>query len=162
MFGEPRCKYEFGQCILSRVKEPTTKFAPRLQKVTFSGCAPNVTNGYFVLRADNRIELTSNIADEPVFDATSEPVEQPPRTSTEEPPEFIHDYPYTDKELEADMGPEGAGGWYWLDDSNKESTTGTQDDPMEVVSVAPMNKVTENLWQQEDIKPEENPERLQE
>ena len=71
---------------MSRVKEPTTKFAPRLQKVTFLGFAPNVTNGYFVMRADNRIELTSNIADEPAFDATSEPVEQPPRTSTEEPP----------------------------------------------------------------------------
>ena len=35
MFGEPRCKYEFGQCILSRVKEPATKFAPRLQNSDF-------------------------------------------------------------------------------------------------------------------------------
>ena len=86
MCGEPRCKYEFGQCILSRVKGPTTKFAPRLQTVIFLGFAPNVTNGYFVMRSDDRVELTSKIADEPVFDATSEPVEQPPRTSTEEPP----------------------------------------------------------------------------
>ena len=33
MFGEPRCKYEFGQCILSRVKEPATKFSPIMQRV---------------------------------------------------------------------------------------------------------------------------------
>ena len=108
--------------------------------MTFLGFAPNVTNGYFVMRADNRIELTSNIADEPVLDATSEPVEQPPRTSTEEPPQLIHDYPYTDKELEAIMGPEGGGGWYWIDDRNKELTTGPQDDPMEVVSAVRLEK----------------------
>ena len=68
------------------MKEPTTKFAPILQKVIFLGFAPNVTNGYFVMRADNKIELTSNIADEPAFDATGEQVEQPPRTIPEEPP----------------------------------------------------------------------------
>ena len=45
VFGEPRCKYEFGQIVLSRVNEPLTKFAPRLQKVLFLGFAPNVTNG---------------------------------------------------------------------------------------------------------------------
>ena len=60
------------------------------------------------------------------------------------------------------MGPEGGGGWFWLDESNKESTTRTQDDPMEVVSAVKLNKITENLWQQEDIKPEEIPEGLQE
>ena len=54
--------------------------------MTFLWFASNVTTGYFVVRADNRIELTSNIADAPAFDATGEPVEQPPRTSTEEPP----------------------------------------------------------------------------
>ena len=59
------------------------------------------------------------------------------------------------------MGPEGGGGWYWIDDSNKELTTGPQDDPMEVVSAVRLEKITENLWQQEDIKPEEIPERLQ-
>ena len=32
------------------------------------------------------------------------------------------------------MGPEGGGGWYWIDDSNKDLTPGPQDDPMEVVS----------------------------
>ena len=78
VFGEPRCKYEFGQVLLSRVKEPLTKFAPRLQKVIFLGFAPNVTNGYFVMRQDDKIELTSNIADEPVF-VGERPMSQVPR-----------------------------------------------------------------------------------
>ena len=51
---EPRCKYEFGQVVLSKVKEPLTKFHSILQKVTFLGFAPNVTNGYFVMRADGK------------------------------------------------------------------------------------------------------------
>ena len=46
-------------------KEPLTKFAPRLQKVMFLGFAPNVTNGYFVMRSDDKLELASNIADGP-------------------------------------------------------------------------------------------------
>ena len=33
---------------------------------------------------------------------------------------------------------------------------------MDGVSAVQLNKSTENLWQQEDIKPEEIPERLQE
>ena len=113
MFGEPRCKYEFGQVVFSRVKEPLTKFAPRLQKVIFLGFAPNVTNGYFVMRQDDKIELTSNIADEPVFDAPSELMEQRTGTSTDQPPQSIHYHPYTDKELDAVVGPDGGGGWYW-------------------------------------------------
>ena len=60
------------------------------------------------------------------------------------------------------MGPEGGGGWYWVDDCNKELTLGPQDDPMEVVSAIKLAKVSENLWQQEDIKLEEIPEGLQE
>ena len=79
--------------MLSRIKEPFTKFAPILQRVIFLGFAPNVTNGYFVMRTDNKIELTSNIADEPAFDAIGEQVEQPWTTESEKPPEFIHDYP---------------------------------------------------------------------
>ena len=44
MLGEPRCKFEFGQIILSRVVKPETKFHPRLHKVLFLGFVPNVTN----------------------------------------------------------------------------------------------------------------------
>ena len=55
MVGEPRCKYEFGQVVLAFVKEPLTKFSPGLQKVTFLGFAPNVTNGYFVMRGDGKL-----------------------------------------------------------------------------------------------------------
>ena len=39
MFGEQPCKFEFGQCVLSRVKEPESKFAERLQKTCFRFCA---------------------------------------------------------------------------------------------------------------------------
>ena len=50
VFGEPPCKYEIGQCVLARVKEPLTKFSPKAQRVIFLGFAPDVTNGYFVIR----------------------------------------------------------------------------------------------------------------
>ena len=59
------------------------------------------------------------------------------------------------------MGPEGGGGWFWGDDWNKNLVFGAPDDPMQVVSKTKLGKVTENLWQQEDIKPEEIPEGLQ-
>ena len=60
------------------------------------------------------------------------------------------------------MGPDGGGGWYWGEDWNKALTFGPQDDPMEVVSAVKLAKITDDLWQQEDIKPEEIPEGLQE
>ena len=37
MLGEPRCQFEFGQIILSRVVKPEIKFDPRLHKVLFWG-----------------------------------------------------------------------------------------------------------------------------
>ena len=100
VFGEPRCKYEFGQVVLSRVKDPSTKLTPRMHRVLFLGFAPNVTNGYFVMKQDDKIELTSNIADESNFDASDALMEQRPGTSTENPPQPqpLHDYPYTDRE----------------------------------------------------------------
>ena len=45
ILGLPRCKFEFGQCILSRVNKTDSKFDPKLHKVIFLGFAPNVTNG---------------------------------------------------------------------------------------------------------------------
>ena len=60
------------------------------------------------------------------------------------------------------MGPEGGSGWYWGDDSNKEVTSGRPDDPMEVISDVQLAKISVNLWQQEDIRPEEIPEGFQE
>ena len=50
IFGLPACKYEFGQRILARVAKPESKFAPRLQAAVFLGLAPNVTNGFFVMK----------------------------------------------------------------------------------------------------------------
>ena len=66
--GLPRCKFEFGQCILSRVNKPESKFDPKLHKVIFLGFAPNVTNGYWVINKNDKIELTSNITEDPDFD----------------------------------------------------------------------------------------------
>ena len=68
MFGEPPCTFELGQRILVRVKEPLTKFAPRLQAAVFLGFAPGVTNGYFVMRPDGKVELTSNITEDTMLD----------------------------------------------------------------------------------------------
>ena len=86
MFGEPACQYEFGQRILARVKRPESKFAPRLQAAVFLGYAPGVTNGYFVMRGDGVIEVTSNITDDTALDAPK-PVlqdDQKPRPSSKE------------------------------------------------------------------------------
>ena len=54
------------------------------------------------------------------------------------------------------MGPEGGGGWFWQEDTALDDP----DDPMQVVSKIKMAKVTDNLWQKEDIEPEEIPEGL--
>ena len=37
LLGLPRCKFEFGQLILSRIPQPATKFHPKLHKVVFWG-----------------------------------------------------------------------------------------------------------------------------
>ena len=86
VFGEPPCKYEFGQSILARIKEPLTKFSPRMQRVIFLGFAPGVTCGYFVMRPDHKVELTSNIADDTIFDEEPE-VLQPPVDKPQEQPQ---------------------------------------------------------------------------
>ena len=60
MIGEQPCKYEFGQCVLSRFKGSESNFAEGLQKVVCLGFAPSVTNGCFVMRVlDSGIELTA-------------------------------------------------------------------------------------------------------
>ena len=132
VFGEPPCKYEFGQCVLARIKEPLTKFSPRMQRVIFLGFAPDVTNGYFVMRPDHKIELTSNIADDTIFDEPPDVLEQPVEKVQEQPQHQKE--PYTDKELEAVMGFEGGEGWMWGEDANRDLYFGPQDDPMAVVS----------------------------
>ena len=118
--------------MLARIKEPLTKFSSKAQRVVFLGFAPNVTNGYFVIKPDYKIELTSNIEDEPIFDeppvVLPEAVEKLPEQAQS------HDEPYTDKELEAVMGWEGGEGWYWGADADKELDFRPHDDPMAVVT----------------------------
>ena len=84
-----------------------------------------------------------------------------PTPKEPEPPPALHDHPYEDKELEAVMGPEGGGGWYWGQDWNKPMRFGQPDDPMEVLSKVQLAKIGEKLWKDEDIKPEEIPDKLQ-
>ena len=127
--------------MLAKVNNPVTKFDPRLKKVLFLGFAPNVTNGYYVMNQHDKIELTSNIADNPNFDAREDLMELRP-TEQPDPPQ---DPVYTESELrqlEAIMGPEGGGGWLWQD----ETAADEPDDPMQVVSAVHMAKVTDNLW----------------
>ena len=141
VFGGERCKYEFGQVVLAKVNNPETKFDPRLKKVLFLGFAPNVTNGYYVMNEQDKIELTSNITDNPNFDAREDLMELSP-TGQPDPPQ---DPVYTESELrqlEAIMGPEGGGGWLYKD----ETAADEPDDPMQIVTAVHMAKVTDNLW----------------
>ena len=132
-----------------------------MQRVIFLGFAPGITNGYFVMRPDHKIELTSNIADETIFDEQPEVLEQPVEKPQEQ--SQRHEEPYTDKELEAVMGFEGGEGWMWGDDANKDLYFGPQDDPMAVVSRinAQTAKITDKIWQQEEIQAKEIPKELQ-
>ena len=109
----------------------------------------------------DKIELTSNIADESNFDASGALMEQRSGTSTDPPPpQPLHDYPYTERESEAVVGPEGGGGWFWADESQQEVNSGSPGDPMEVISQVQLAMVSVHLWQQGDIKPEEIPDGL--
>ena len=98
----------------------------------FLGFAPGVTNGYFVMRPDHKVELISNIADETIFDEQPEVLEQAVEKVQEQ--SQHHEEPYTDKELEAAVGFEGGEGWMWGEYANKDLCFGPQDDPVAVVS----------------------------
>ena len=162
MLGEPRCQFEFGQIILSRIPKPLTKFHSRLHKVLFWGFAPNVTNGYWVMNKWDKIELASNVTEDPEFDRMDPLMEPTPKEPEPPPPSALHDHPYEDKEMEAVMGPEGGGGWYWGQDWDKPLVFGRPDDPMEVLSRVQLAEIGEKLWNEEEIKPEEIPQGLQE
>ena len=88
MLGEPRCQFEFGQIILSRVVKPETKFDPRLHKVLFLGFAPNVTNGYWVMNKYDKIELTANVTEDPEFDKM-DPLMEPTRKGPDQQPPAV-------------------------------------------------------------------------
>ena len=70
VLGLPPCKYELGQRILARVPKPESKLAPRLRAAVFLGYAPNVTNGFFVIRSFGVTELISKITEDTIFDET--------------------------------------------------------------------------------------------
>ena len=84
---------------------------PRLQAAVFLGLAPNVTNGFYVMKSDGVIELTSNITEDTPLDEQEEflkdgvnPKEagkeaKPPKTWEQKTPE--------ERMLEAVMGFEG-------------------------------------------------------
>ena len=62
------------------------------------------------------------------------------------------------------MGFEGGEGWMWGDDAEEDSDFRPHDDPMAVVSrvQAHKAKITDHLWVQQQIRPEEIPTELQE
>ena len=109
------------------MNKPETKFDPRLHKVIFLGFAPNVTNGYWVMNKNDKIELTSNVTEDPDFDRM-ETLMEPTLKEHDRPQPALHDFPYTDKELEAVKDPEGYGDLFnnWCDQPRSDDP----DDPM--------------------------------
>ena len=89
----------------------------------------------------DKIELTSNITEDPNFDKADALMEPTPKRPDQQ-PQALHDHPYEEKELEAVMGPEGGGGWYWGQDWNQPLVF-EQDDPMEVLSKVQLAKIGE-------------------
>ena len=138
VFGEPECKFEFGQRILARIKEPKTKLEPRLQAAIFLGFAPGVTNGYFIMRTDGSIELTSNITEDTVFD------EPEPVLSEEILPgrkvrfgDVMEDDEKTPEQRMEDaiMGFQGGVGWQDEDSPLGPYNTEPLDDPLTELSI---------------------------
>ena len=145
---------------MSRGNKTETKFDPKLHKVIFLGFAPNVTNGYWVMNKNDKIELTSNVTEDPDIDRM-EPLMEPTPKQHDQPQSPLHDWPYTDKELEAIKEHEEAYGDLFKTWCNQPRSD-DPDDPMEVLTKVQLSKISDNLWQEEDIKQEEIPERLQE
>ena len=163
VLGQPRCKFEFGQSILSRVNKPNTKFDPKLHKVIFLGFAPSVTNGYWVMNKKDRIELTSNVTEDPEFDRVESWIEPALKDEVRQEPELDN---RTDAQREQDEEDERimryieeTEGDFFKPQSVPERPD-EPDDPMETVSMVKLSKISENLWQEEDIKQEEIPEGL--
>merc|ERR1711989_168567 len=135
-------------------------------KVIFLGFAPNVTNGFWVMNGWNKIELSSDITEDPEFDKEDPMMEPKPKEPKPGPPHqlgsSLHDHPYEEKEMEAVMGPEGGGGWYWGQDWDNSLQEESPDDPMEILSKVQLAQIGEKLWKEDEIKPEEIPKRIQE
>ena len=169
VLGLEKCKYEFGQRILSKIKEPKTKLEPRMQPVVFLGYAPGVTEGYFVMKDDGTIELTSNITEDTVLDEP-QPVladDVLPRQESKE--KNIPQEKKTPEELmlEAILGVEGGVGWQDENSPGQASKAKLQEDPfsdnfIKAAAKKIKAKVDDRLWEQEDLKPEEIPEQLKE
>ena len=165
--GLPACKYEFGQRILARVAKPESKLEPRLQAAVFLGFAPNVTNGFYVMRSDGVIELTSNITEDPVF-GEQQPVLGDgiqPRQAGPEPKPPAEKTP-EEMMLEAVMGFEGGGGPFWDKDVEEWNIYDhiPPDDPFATQSVmkniakAMKTKFDDKIWETDEVRPEETPE----
>ena len=137
VLGLEPCKYEFGQRILSKVKDPKTKFEPRMQAAVFLGYALGVTEGYFVMRGDGTIELTSNIADDTVLDEPQPLLADdvvPGQQSKEQDIEQEKKSP-EELMLEAVLGFEGGVGWQDEDSPQKVHNTNPLDDPFSEVFI---------------------------
>ena len=169
VLGLEPCKFEFGQRILTRVKEPKTKFEPRLQAAVFLGFAPGVTNGFYVMRGDGTIELTSNITEDTMLDEP-EPVLKddvvPGQASNEQEIDDVDKTP-EQRMMDAIMGFAGGVGWQDEDSTQTVFNTGPLEDPFTELSIKAIAKrikakMDDVLWEKEDLKPEEIPEQFKE
>ena len=124
------------------------------------GFAPNVTNGYWVMNRKDRIELTSNVTEDPEFDRV-EPWMEPTAKEDVQSQAPLFDWSYAQKEAEAIDAYDLAYGDLFQPQCDLPSPD-DPDDPMELVSLVQLSKISDNLWQEEDIKQEENPEGWQE
>ena len=92
---------------------------------------------------------------------------QPGQSSKEAPKDDQKDIDYEKRTLDAIMGFEGGEGWYWNDTGNTIVKTEALDDPLANLSLVTVAKVVkarvdDTLWEEEDLKPEEVPDKLKE
>ena len=92
----------------------------------------------------DKIELTSNVTEDPEFDKM-DPLMEPKHTEPDPPPPALYDHQYGEKELEAVMGPEGGGGWFYNQGWWNPPGLDKPDDPMEVISKVQLAKISDNL-----------------
>ena len=148
---------------------------PRLQAAVFLGLAPNVTNGFYVMRSNGVIELTSNITEDTPLgerkDLSNDGVSPKQAGKEAKPPKTWEEKTPEERMLEAVMGFEGGyhpifaadfqGEWSIHDEIPPDDPF-AQQSVMKNIAKAMKTKFDEKLWEIEYVKPEEVPEELKE
>ena len=68
--GDHALEFEFAAVCLAAVKEPIDVWTERYQTVLFLGYAPDVVHGQVVMDQDGKIEVTSNVKENPPLDTS--------------------------------------------------------------------------------------------